>query len=267
MKYTNYIFDLYGTLVDIRTDEYSKAFWKKMADYYACFGADYTAESLKENYNSLIKKEEKRLISELKKKKIDCRYPEIKLEKIFGQLLLQAPKKHSSEAGDHLLASPELDTWSVDTAHFFRITSRKHFRLYPGTLTTLKELRKQGAKIYLLSNAQRSFTFSEMEVLGLPKLFDGIYVSSDLKMKKPQPEFLLSLLKEYHLDGKESVMVGNDFQSDVGIARACHVDSVFLNTDRFPDAELKKRLKAAKQDGEGKITIFADGKITHLLDE
>ena len=31
--YQNYIFDLYGTLVDIHTDEYSKNFFKKYAKW------------------------------------------------------------------------------------------------------------------------------------------------------------------------------------------------------------------------------------------
>ena len=31
--YQNYIFDLYGTLIDIHTDEYSKNFYKKYAKY------------------------------------------------------------------------------------------------------------------------------------------------------------------------------------------------------------------------------------------
>lgn len=31
MKYQNYIFDLYGTLVDIRTDEESSMLWEWMA--------------------------------------------------------------------------------------------------------------------------------------------------------------------------------------------------------------------------------------------
>ena len=31
MKYKNYIFDLYGTLADIETDEQEMKLWKKMA--------------------------------------------------------------------------------------------------------------------------------------------------------------------------------------------------------------------------------------------
>ena len=30
LKYENYIFDLYGTLIDIRTDENKPEFWEKI---------------------------------------------------------------------------------------------------------------------------------------------------------------------------------------------------------------------------------------------
>lgn len=32
--YKNYVFDLYGTLIDINTDEWSIDIWEKMAIYY-----------------------------------------------------------------------------------------------------------------------------------------------------------------------------------------------------------------------------------------
>ena len=34
MRYQNYIFDLYGTLVDIHTDENKASLWKKIAVYF-----------------------------------------------------------------------------------------------------------------------------------------------------------------------------------------------------------------------------------------
>ena len=33
-KYDNYVFDLYGTLVDIHTDEEPKEIWDKLALFY-----------------------------------------------------------------------------------------------------------------------------------------------------------------------------------------------------------------------------------------
>ena len=42
-EYENYIFDLYGTLVDIQTNEKKASLWKNMAHIYSMTGAVYTA--------------------------------------------------------------------------------------------------------------------------------------------------------------------------------------------------------------------------------
>ena len=34
LNYENYIFDLYGTLIDIHTDEGEQKLWKALAKYY-----------------------------------------------------------------------------------------------------------------------------------------------------------------------------------------------------------------------------------------
>ena len=47
--YKNYIFDFYGTLVDILTDEKDPALWDKLAQLYQAYGADYKGESLKKS--------------------------------------------------------------------------------------------------------------------------------------------------------------------------------------------------------------------------
>lgn len=39
LTYDNYIFDLYGTLVDIHTDESDTAIWEKLAMFYGYYGA------------------------------------------------------------------------------------------------------------------------------------------------------------------------------------------------------------------------------------
>ena len=44
--YNNYIFDLYGTLIDINTDEWNDDLWKKIAILYAYKGAHYTYDEL-----------------------------------------------------------------------------------------------------------------------------------------------------------------------------------------------------------------------------
>ena len=58
LTYDNYIFDLYGTLVDIHTDESDTAIWEKLAMFYGYYGALYEAKELKERYETLVKSSE-----------------------------------------------------------------------------------------------------------------------------------------------------------------------------------------------------------------
>ena len=62
MKYQNYIFDLYGTLVDIHTDENKASVWNKAAVYFSAQGASYSGKELKVRYAALIAEEEKNRI-------------------------------------------------------------------------------------------------------------------------------------------------------------------------------------------------------------
>ena len=48
LTYDNYIFDLYGTLVDIHTDESDTAIWEKLAMFYGYYGALYEAKRSEE---------------------------------------------------------------------------------------------------------------------------------------------------------------------------------------------------------------------------
>ena len=49
MKYTDLIFDLYGTLVDIHTEE-NDTVWEKTALYFGFYGAAYTGRELKDAF-------------------------------------------------------------------------------------------------------------------------------------------------------------------------------------------------------------------------
>ena len=54
MKYTDLVFDLYGTLVDIHTDEGLET-WERTAIYYGFYGAHYTGQELKDAFESQMK--------------------------------------------------------------------------------------------------------------------------------------------------------------------------------------------------------------------
>ena len=111
--YKNYIFDLYGTLVDINTDENKSELWDKLSLFYSLKGAKYDAKELKNLYSEKVKKELE-LIN-------DTKYPDFSLEKVFFSLY--------EDKG----IIPSNNTIK-DTAQFFRVLSIKYIRLYDGVI-------------------------------------------------------------------------------------------------------------------------------------
>ena len=221
MKYQNYIFDLYGTLVDIHTDESKVSLWKKIAVYFSAQGAAYTAKELKERYITLIREEEKRLHRRLKKKfpDITVKEVEINLDRVFVKLYKEkgiTPNKQ--QVKDSMLA--------------FRAITMEKLRLFPGAAELLLGLKKEGRKVYLLSNAQASFTAPEMKALGIDGLFDDIFFSSDLEVKKPSGYFYEALFEKHGLKKEQSVMVGNDRWADVQGALDAGIEAVYLHTEQ-----------------------------------
>lgn len=213
--YRNVLFDLYGTLIDIHTDEKKRYLWQKMSEFFRAYGAYYTPSSLKHTYLTYVSQLETQLGGP---------YPEIQLELVFLQLWLDKGIHADSALIQH-------------TGTMFRTISRSRLELYPDVLDLLNGLKERGIGIYLLSNAQHMFTDQEMQMTGLHPFFDGISYSSDAGCRKPDPTFMELLLKNYGLHKKECIMIGNEAASDVAVADSCGMDSIYLHTNLSPAGE------------------------------
>lgn len=210
-EYNTYIFDLYGTLVDIHTDETKKSFWKKMALYYTLNGASYKRKELKKAYIKCVTKMEQKLQNDCSDK------IEIDLIKAFEKLYEDKGVRPS----DELLKA---------TAVTFRTLSIEHLKLFEGARDVLCKLKEANKKIYLLSNAQSAFTVPELKALEIYDLFDGIMISSMAGVKKPGRGFFDALFNKYEIDKTTAVMVGNDYYDDITGAADYGLDSVYIDT-------------------------------------
>lgn len=217
--YDTCIFDLYGTLVDIRTDENKEELWEKLSLFYAFYGAFYTPEELARSY--------KRLTGEMTAGHEELRrdsheaFPEIRIEEVFRALF-----EEKGIAPDEPLVR--------HAGQFFRILSMEFIRLYDGTEEMLSAVKESGRKIYLLSNAQRIFTEYEMNALGITKYFDGIFISSDEGCKKPDLKFFRKLIDTCGIDLERAVMVGNDGICDIEGAKRAGLGTVYVHSDISP---------------------------------
>ena len=209
-EYENYIFDLYGTLVDIHTNEKKIAFWKNMSAVFCRYGADYAPRELRDLYFGEVD-----ALSE--KKKEEGRFIEIDLYEVFHKLY----ERKGIDADEKTIR---------ETASSFRTYSTSHLRLYAGAKELLKMLKEKGKRVFLLSNAQELFTLKELKDFGILEDFDGIFISSAYGFKKPDPFFFDVLIKRYGLNVKESLMIGNDLQSDVQGADGVHMDSYYIRS-------------------------------------
>ncbi len=209
----NYIFDLYGTLLHIHTDEEKASLWMYMTRFYK-----RKPEELKNLYKRYCKEEFER-----QKACMNTNDPEIDILHVFE-------KMHPMH--------------SIDVKHIatqFRNKSREILELYTDTMDTLSSLKRQGKKIYLLSNAQEAFTLDELDQMGLTHLFDGICISSNYGIKKPDVRFMNYLLNTYQLRIDESVMIGNDFSTDIAIANKVGMKAIHINTDHYSKEYIKNQ--------------------------
>ena len=214
MKYQYILFDLYGTLCDIMTDENMPFVWRVTADNYAKFGAVYTPEELKKSFY--------RTVNEQIEDKDSDFEPDLALtfKKLFSDKNVQVSDDVILQIGQE-----------------FRKSSTLFLNLYDGVIDGLKALKAEGKKLILMSNAQRIFTYPELEILNLVDLFDDIFISSDYGVKKPSLKFYDLPFKKYGINKENAIMVGNDGTCDILGAKTYGIDTMYVRTNTSPKEE------------------------------
>ncbi len=215
MTYRDLVFDLYGTLVDIHTEENAWV-WEKTALYFRFYGANYSGAELEADFRRELSRREAQA-----GQSYEC-FPDIPVEQVMGKLLQDRGIEENAEA------------LGFQGAQLFRICSIEYLRLYPHVREALRMLRSNGCRLWLLSNAQRTFTAYELRALGIEDLFDGIYISSDYGCRKPDLRFFQALLEEQGLDPRECLMIGNDRNTDIAGAAAVGMDTLYMHTALTP---------------------------------
>lgn len=208
--YNNYIFGLYGTLIEIETDEDDSLLWEKVSMYFGYYGANYEAEEFKKRFYKLMNK------SVDQDSKIE--YPEVNIDDVFYKLFKDKgvkPKKKLTK----------------NAALLFRLLSTKKIKLYDGVLETLKELKKQNKKLYIIGNGQSVFAKYEMQLLGIYDLFDGVYMSSNYGVKKPDTKIFDTITEGEKIKKKETILIGNDYSEDIKFANDIGIDSLYIKTN------------------------------------
>ena len=209
--FDNYIFDLYGTLIDIHTDEYRDETWEKWIAFLDDSGIKHPALArFRDDFFHTDK--EHRLRPSV------YEYPEIDILKVYDELFTLYGNRKFSEA--------EL----FELSYRFRAASRDYCRLFEGVPAFLKKLRALGKKVYILSNAQRSYTLYEITHFKLDELVDDFLISSDYGCMKPDKAFFNALVQKHSLDRSRSVMLGDSYENDYRGAINAGLNAIWLSS-------------------------------------
>jgi 2-haloacid dehalogenase len=111
----------------------------------------------------------------------------------------------------------------------------------PGTVEVLAELRAAGVPLYALTNWSAETFAITRERFEFLDWFDGLLVSGEERMTKPDPAFFQLLLDRFGLDPGATVLV-DDAEANVVAARELGIDAV-----RFTGpGQLRRELSARR---------------------
>lgn len=214
------LFDLYGTLINIETDESDPSLYETLSLYARYRGIAIDAPDLQREYRS-------RVDAALSEKKTE--FPEVDVTSVF----MGIAQEYGGTRCDKQTA--------IDLAVLFRVLSIKRFGLYDGVPKVLSSLSRT-YRLAVVSDAQWVFTEREMEIANLSRFFPVTVLSSRYGRRKPDTRLFRSALEQTGAAAGHAVYIGNVATTDLlGAKRAGLKCILFRNEYRsyegvWPDA-------------------------------
>ncbi len=120
----------------------------------------------------------------------------------------------------------------------------EHFRniavKYDFAEEVLRELKKSGYKVALITNGDAPLQYKKLQMLGLRDAFDEIIVSGETPYEKPQKEIFLLMAEKLNIKPEEMLYIGDHPVNDVDGARKAGCIPVWVRTTGtwiFPEIE------------------------------
>ena len=210
-------FDLYGTLIDILTDEVDPWVYATLSRYLSYRGIKIAPKELKKTYFEDIQSQLKQS-NEL--------YPEVDVYKIFSKMMHRNGDKTYSKAS------------IVDTAVLFRSLTIRRFEVFQGVYEVLTFLAEK-YELALISDAQWVFTEPEMAVLGLTPFFKFRILSSRFGFKKPDVRLFDIAMKKVMIKPEESVYIGDNPPKDLIGAKKAGMKFILFRSAYKPNNDFQ----------------------------
>jgi putative hydrolase of the HAD superfamily len=207
-------FDLYGTLINIRTDENDQWVYGMLSRYLAYQSVDISPEELKKAFWDGVQK-----YSQQSKET----YPEVDVYKIFFDIMNKYGKKRSSRG------------MVVDISMLFRSLTIRNFGIFDGLYDVLLCIGSR-YKTAIISDAQWVFAEPEIAILGLDQFFRLKILSSRYGFKKPDERLFTTAMEKLGVAPQDSVYIGDNLSKDITGAKKTGMKFILFGSS---DSEYK----------------------------
>jgi HAD superfamily hydrolase (TIGR01662 family) len=141
---------------------------------------------------------------------------EIPIQNIVSKVLRSAKLEHESGLVQNAIVAfyrPEIESW----------------QLYPDTVQTLTELRRNGFRLGLISNSKSDYAVRMiLERHDLTQFFGVILSSAAVGLRKPRSDIFEKALAALDTKPSEAVFVGDSLQADMIGARTAGMRSIHI---------------------------------------
>lgn len=223
-------FDLYGTLVDVQTNEQELPPYERLAEWLSDRKIRATPAGLLKLYGDGVQKLKAALTEP------DM---EIDIRAVFQSMLTQLG-----------VAKPQASLIE-DFGWAFRRYTRVKCHPIAGANDLLQKL-KTDFRLGLVGDAQKIFTMRELEELRMVEHFENIILSSETGYRKPSTKMFEVVLQALEVAPEEAVFVGDSLKEDVAGAKAAGIKTLHYCPGAVPaggpdpDGRVKKLAEVAK---------------------
>ncbi len=130
------------------------------------------------------------------------------------------------EQGTFLSGTKGSEIWECLYKHCWPIAAVK----FPFTEPTLKELRKMGLKLGIITNGEHDTQILKIKMLELEELVDEIVISGDVGVQKPMAKPFEVMSEKLGISPKELMYVGDNPKNDVEGSRNAGYVPVWVKT-------------------------------------
>jgi putative hydrolase of the HAD superfamily len=197
------LFDLYGTMVDIQVDEDSPRLWNGLAAAFHERDIAVEPSELRRRFQACLREEAER------------GREGFLMDPVFRRLLT------SLEAGNGVVWMGKL----------FRQLSMKQMHLRPYVEPLFGQLHRSDVKVGIVSNTEAVLTRFELDSFPILQTADAIVLSSDVGVRKPEPEIFQLAVNRIGATSDTTVFIGNDWAADVLGARRAGIRAIYLNEE------------------------------------